>query len=383
MLKKLLNLKVLIAVAILATFVGAALAQTESPAAPQAPDAVRVRFAHLAPFPGSSSDVMTVTIDGNPVAGEMQYGEFIGYQTLPGIGTYTIAALRNGAPYASASFTIDVEGDSTIAIIGNLDETPAQVWRFPDTTDQPDIGKTKLRVIHVAPIGYTLADTSVDICSQLGVSFTPTGNDLRYRELTIFKILNPGEYNLKVTDWIEGSAVFCTGPTVIDPAPITLIDGSITTLYVVGDDTNQPKQMFSIELGGLLPNEDPGPATGSITVVKQLVGAAPGADWQFTGGLGAFTLPAAGGQQLFSNLAAGSYQIVETATSGYTTTVSCTNGAAGTNSVTVTLNAADNVTCTFVNTETIVTPPPATESCSTVSDKFYACVPAVVGSPNG
>lgn len=98
----------------------------------------------------------------------------------------------------------------------------------------------------------------------------------------------------------------------------------------------------------------PQPAT--LTIVKQVAGDVPAVDWQFTGALGAFALPAAGGQQTFGNLAPGSYPITETAVSGYTAAVTCSNGASGGASVTVTLAGGDNVTCTFVNTQSSIPP---------------------------
>jgi hypothetical protein len=92
----------------------------------------------------------------------------------------------------------------------------------------------------------------------------------------------------------------------------------------------------------------------SINVVKDVVGAAPGTDWAYSGTLGAFTLPAGGGFELFEALQDGSYTITETTKPGYTVTSECTiDGevvASGTDSVTVEI--ADDVmaTCIFVNT---------------------------------
>ena len=103
-------------------------------------------------------------------------------------------------------------------------------------------------------------------------------------------------------------------------------------------------------------NTEAEPAT--LTITKQVVGAVPAADWQFTGALGAFSLAAAGESRTFSNLAAGPYKVTETAVNGYTASVSCSSGPSGTSSVTVDLAAGDNVTCTFVNTESTSTVPP-------------------------
>jgi hypothetical protein len=89
---------------------------------------------------------------------------------------------------------------------------------------------------------------------------------------------------------------------------------------------------------------------GSITIVKTVVGQAPGSDWAYTGDLGSFTLPAAGGQSVFDTLAAGSYTVNETAVSGYTQAVSCDSGETGTGSVTIDLAQGEDVVCTFTNT---------------------------------
>jgi hypothetical protein len=267
MFKKLVNLKVFIALAFLAVLVGAALAQSDSPSAPQAPDAVRIRIVHLAPFAGSSTDNMTVTINGNPVGGAIQYSEWIDYQTMPGgPGDYTVAAFRNGNPFASKVFTLP-DGDHTIAIIGNLEVggTLPQLWHYSDVVEPPDLGKTKLRVVHVASIGATLAETSVDVCNQAGVLFTPTALDLRYREATIFVSFNPGTYDFKMTRWIDGALTPCTGAVVIDPIPITLNDGVITTMFLVGDNINQEAQAFTFALG-LIPNDDTPDPTPTVTV---------------------------------------------------------------------------------------------------------------------
>jgi hypothetical protein len=135
----------------------------------------------------------------------------------------------------------------------------------------------------------------------------------------------------------------------------TTPDGSGPSLALISPslDNNLPGSWAgSVEVGGTpgAANSFSPPDPASLTIVKQVVGDVPAADWQFTGGLGVFTLPAAGGQQLFSDLAVGSYQAIETAVSGYAATVSCSNGASGGSSVTVNLAAGDNVTCTFVNT---------------------------------
>jgi len=87
----------------------------------------------------------------------------------------------------------------------------------------------------------------------------------------------------------------------------------------------------------------------NLIVVKQITGGTPDSAWQFTGPNGGFTLAAAGGTQSFI-LPAGTYALAETLKSGYTSAVTCNNGASGSNLVTVSLQPGNTVTCTFTAT---------------------------------
>ena len=88
---------------------------------------------------------------------------------------------------------------------------------------------------------------------------------------------------------------------------------------------------------------------GSITIIKTVDGDAPATEWGYTGDLGAFDLPAEGGQQTFSNLDAGQYDVTETVKDGYEASVSCDSGESGAASVTIDLDPGEDVLCTFVN----------------------------------
>jgi len=88
---------------------------------------------------------------------------------------------------------------------------------------------------------------------------------------------------------------------------------------------------------------------GSITIQKVVLGDPPASPWDFSGTLGGFQLLAAGGQQTFSLLDAGVYIISETTKDGFTASVGCSNGATGTDSVTVTLVDV-GISCIFTNT---------------------------------
>ena len=86
------------------------------------------------------------------------------------------------------------------------------------------------------------------------------------------------------------------------------------------------------------------PTTGSIKVIKTVVGGAPGSVWSFSGTapINTFTLPAAGGDQTFSDLTPGSFTITETRQGGWVPSVSCTPGSeTGVAAVTLDLAAGE------------------------------------------
>ncbi|MCX6044101.1 MAG: hypothetical protein NT075_03245 [Chloroflexi bacterium] len=106
---------------------------------------------------------------------------------------------------------------------------------------------------------------------------------------------------------------------------------------------------------------------GTITMIEQVVGAAPSNAWDLNGPVGAFTLAANGGSQSFITTA-GVYTLGQTPKSGYTTGVTCDNGASGGNNVIVNLAAGGQITCTFTSS--------AQPSTITVSQIVTGVVPA-------
>ncbi len=90
------------------------------------------------------------------------------------------------------------------------------------------------------------------------------------------------------------------------------------------------------------------PAT--VTIRQSVAGQTPALDWEFTGDLGAFTLPAAGGERQFS-APAGVYQVKNTRRVSYTPSVTCTNGAGGGSQTLLVLAPGEQVSCTFAAVE--------------------------------
>lgn len=104
---------------------------------------------------------------------------------------------------------------------------------------------------------------------------------------------------------------------------------------------------------------------GAVTIVKQTNGGASPANWQYSGGLGAFALPAAGGQQAFSRLVPGSYAVTEAQQQGWTlNSIQCTDPDNGTTvnvaggQANIDVDPGESITCTFASSAS-VTPPPA------------------------
>lgn len=96
---------------------------------------------------------------------------------------------------------------------------------------------------------------------------------------------------------------------------------------------------------------------GAVMIAKQVTGAAT-AGWNFTGSLGNFTLPAAGGQQSFTRLAPGTYSVAETPVAGWSlAALTCVDPSFDTQTNPVTGVAAINlapgetVACTFANVQ--------------------------------
>jgi hypothetical protein len=88
------------------------------------------------------------------------------------------------------------------------------------------------------------------------------------------------------------------------------------------------------------------PAT--LVIEKVVEGDAPGTDWRFSGDLGDFTLPAAGGNRTFTP-EAGTVAIVEEAKPDYASTVACDDGTLGEGNVIVELAPGGEVACRFTS----------------------------------
>ncbi len=205
-------------------------------------------------------------------------------------------------------------------------------------------------ISHTFPAGASIAAGEYVVVAKTAATYA--GQGYQVFQWSDGDLSNGGE-TLSLTDGLTGiiDAVAYDDEGAWPTAP----DGggpSLSLLSPALDNSLAASWAASVTTGGSpgAANAFTPPEPASLTIVKQVVGDAPAADWQFTGGLGAFSLPAAGGQQTFSDLTPGSYQVMETAVADYTAGVTCSNGASGGSSVTVNLTSGADVTCTFVNT---------------------------------
>ena len=112
-----------------------------------------------------------------------------------------------------------------------------------------------------------------------------------------------------------------------------------------GDSAAMIGAAVSYECGGV-PVE-----TGSITIIKEIFPTFVQAeDWQFTGSLGAFSLPGSGGQTQFTDLTPGSFTITETPVEVWYSSVECDSGETSqSNEIAVQLDPGEDIVCTFLN----------------------------------
>jgi hypothetical protein len=147
-----------------------------------------------------------------------------------------------------------------------------------------------------------------------------------------------------------------------DPADIASFDNFIEVTIEDADTGEDRQKIYNDRAAFELCDEGEQPASGGITIIKDAVPNSS-QDFAFTttgAGLSAFSLdddsdPAVSNQRTYSGLAAGTYTIVESSTTGWTlTALTCSSGGVANlamRTATVTLAAGAHVTCTFTNTQ--------------------------------
>lgn len=107
-----------------------------------------------------------------------------------------------------------------------------------------DVTRGFVRVVHAAPFAPVVADTAVDICDATN---TPVSglSGLVYLSATDYLPFAPGFY-----DWYVGEPG-CTAQ-VVDIPEFRLFPDTVVSLYILGDNDNQPvTTILNVDRAGL------------------------------------------------------------------------------------------------------------------------------------
>ena len=203
-------------------------------------DPARLRVAHLAPFADSvEATSVSVFLEDTEVVGDFTYGATTDYVELPA-GMYTVAIVPTGTMTPAITGTVMlVSGvDYTAAAVGNATLQPLELLATMDNNMPPTPMTASLRVVHAAPFAADDALTAVDVRDAEGEVFGGLEN-VAYGAVSDYLEVAPDTYDLAVTT--PGGAA-----EVLDIPPLTLAAGDVATVYVVGDDVNQPLDVLVV-----------------------------------------------------------------------------------------------------------------------------------------
>ena len=194
-----------------------------------------LQVAHLAPFAMDPGTAVTVTVNGDAVLTDFAYGDSTdGYLPLPE-GTYDIAIWPAGSSSPAISATVQLEGAtyySAVAIGDGVNQSLSLLLLEDDNT-APAAGNFKIRLGHLAP--FAAGGATADIRLADG---TPVLEGVDFGDVSGYLELPAGTYDLIIT--APGGS-----PTLINPEPVTFVDGDIITAFATGDGNNQALGVFA------------------------------------------------------------------------------------------------------------------------------------------
>ena len=210
----------------------------------------RVTVAHFAPFADTIEGTSVSVLLNDAVALEnVVFKQFTPYIDLPA-GEYKVDIVPTGTNTVAMTATYNlVDGqDYTVYASGNGSLQPLALFALADDNTAPAAGNVKVRIVHTAPFAATPEATEVSIRTAggdlvAGLEGVPYGAATGYLEL-------PADtYDLKVAS-NNGQVNF------IDPLPVALSDGTIATLFAVGDIITQDLGIVATPIAEL-PLRDP------------------------------------------------------------------------------------------------------------------------------
>jgi hypothetical protein len=228
---------------------GLTLAQGE-PETSAANAAPEVRIVHLAPFADDvNATAVTILVDDEEVLSDFKYGEFTEYIALAAAGSVNVKVKLGDTIVIEDTLAVVEDTNYTVAAVGDGSNQPLELWTLVDDNTPPAEGNAHLRIAHAAPFGNSAEATAVDVCTQDG-SLVNGLTNVPFKVNSGMFSLPADTYDLRIAAY--DAATPCAGATIIDPLPVTLTDGNITTVFAIGDGTNQPPGLLAIP-GGLLP----------------------------------------------------------------------------------------------------------------------------------
>lgn len=161
---------------------------------------------------------------GAPVQDATQYLSFPN-------GDVEVAVLPTGSqtPILLQTVPLTTGAENTIVLTGGANGWVVDTLLLDDSTSMPSPFFGKVRVVHVAPIDNSSANTAVDVVEQSGRSISDSFSGLVYRDASQYVTLPAGEYDWRIN--VLGNA------GVVELAPFTLNSGAILTIYILGDGT--------------------------------------------------------------------------------------------------------------------------------------------------
>ncbi|WP_395373119.1 DUF4397 domain-containing protein [Marinicella sp. W31] len=220
----------------------------------------RAVVAHFAPFSADlNATAVSVDVNMTEVLTGVQFNQASGYLPLgdsgvaPGVTQLDVFAPPGTPPAAiTASPDLAANTDYTVAAIGNVTNQPLSLLLLEDDNSVPAPGNVRLRVVHAAPFAANLMDTAVSIRTDGGAIVGGLAN-VEFGEDSGFLEVPAGMYDLQVAT-TDGSM------SLINPAPVMLAEGTVVTVFAVGDGANQPlgiTAIFGDGTSAMLPLEAP------------------------------------------------------------------------------------------------------------------------------
>ncbi len=199
----------------------------------------RALVAHLAPFSADlASTAVSVEVNSSEVLTGVQYNQSSGYLELampgvsPGITQLDVFAPPGAAtPAITASPDLAADTDYTVAAIGDITNQSLELLLLEDDNTAPAAGNIKVRIVHAAPFAAALSDTAVSIRTDAGDVVGGLAN-VEYGASSGYLEIPAGTYDLQVAT-PDGTM------SLINLAPVDLTDGTIVTVFAVGDGVNQ------------------------------------------------------------------------------------------------------------------------------------------------